>query len=330
MKFLVVGCGSIGTRHIKNLLAIAAGEVIACDTNESRRQTLAREYNIQTYSSFTEALELEPGITAVWVCTPTRLHIPVALSAARKGRHLFIEKPLSDTMEGIDELAEMVQRRELVATVGFNMRLSPAVKLVKELLDAGRIGRVLSARASWGFYLPYWHPGEDYRRGYTANSSLGGGIILDCVHELDYLRWFLGGVREVSCFSGKVSSLEMDTEDLAEILLRFESGVIAGVHFDCLQHTYRRSCELIGEAGIIVADLIEQNVKLFSDREKLWQTLYDNKTDVNQTYIEETKHFITCIEGRDAPMVDLASAKRVLQIALAAKESARSGGVVSL
>jgi len=329
MKFLVVGCGSIGQRHIGNLLSLSAGEIIACDTRQDRLQAVSEKYGLKIYTDVEQALEQK--VNAVLICSPTSLHIPTALSAAERELHLFIEKPLSHTLEGVDQLARTTSTRGLTALVGCNMRFFPTIKLVKDLIDEGRIGRVLAAKASWGFYLPYWHPDDDYRKNYTAISPLGGGIILDNVHELDFLRWMLGEVKEVSCFLDKLSNLEMDTEDVAGILLRFESRALASIHFDCLQPTYRRSCEFIGEEGIIVADIIEQRVELLTREQNQWQVFSENiKTDVNQMYIEEMKHFIDCIEGRDTPMLDIAGAKRVLQIVLAAKESAETKTAVSI
>lgn len=329
MKFLVVGCGSIGQRHIRNLLSLSVGEVIACDMRQDRLQTLSERYGLRTYTDVEQALKQR--VTAVLICAPTSLHIPIALSAAKRGLHLFIEKPLSHTLDGVDQLARVTLTKGLTALVGCNMRFFPTIKLVKDLIDGGRIGRVLAAKASWGFYLPYWHPDDDYRKNYTARSSLGGGIILDNVHEFDYLRWMLGEVKEVSCFLDKLSNLEIDTEDVAEILLRFESKALASIHFDCLQPTYRRSCEVIGEEGIIIADVIEQKVELLTKKQNQWQIFSENiKADINQMYIEEMKHFIKCIEGRDTPMLDIAGAKRVLEIALAAKKSAEIRTAVSI
>jgi predicted dehydrogenase len=329
MRFLVIGCGSIGEKHIRNLKSPLAREVIACDIREERRRLIKKRYSIETYDDIEKALAQQ--VSAVLICTPTSTHIPIALAAAKRGLHLFIEKPLSHTLDGIDQLIRLVQEKKLVALVGCNTRFFASMRLVKKLVDSGTIGRVLLARASCGFYLPYWHPGEDYRKGYTANKSLGGGIILDDIHEIDYLRWLLGEVSEVFSFAGKISNLEMDTEDFASILLKFKGGTVAEVHLDCLQHTYRRSCELIGEKGIIIWDYIKESVRLFTEKEKKWQVFAkDLRTGKNAMFIAEMKHFIDCIEGKDTPMSDLIQAKRVLEIALAAKKSAQTGKIIKL
>src|SRR5438034_6395276 len=128
---------------------------------------------------------------------------------------------------------------------------APRRLLVLRLVDEGRIGRPLAARAQCGYYLPFWRPGTDYREGYGARQATGGGIILDSIHEFDYLAWLLGRPREVFAYAGRVSSLEIDTEDNADVLLRFDYGAVANIHLDYLQRTYRRACDFIGEDGVI-------------------------------------------------------------------------------
>jgi predicted dehydrogenase len=329
MEFLVIGCGSIGERHIKNLKSLSMTDIIACDIREERLRLMERKYSVETYNDVEKALD-QP-VSAVLVCTPTSTHIPIALSAANRGQHLFIEKPLSHSLDDLDKLIRTVRDKELVTLVGCNTRFFASMKFVKGLVDNNSIGKVLSTRASCGFYLPYWHPAEDYRKGYTANKLLGGGIILDDIHEIDYLRWLLGEIEEVFCLTDKISDLEMDTEDFATIILKFESGAIAEVHLDCIQQTYRRSCELIGEKGIIIWDYIRESVKVFNENEKRWKVFSNSlKTGKNDMFIAEMKHFIDCVEGKDISVNDVTEAKHVLEIALAAKESARTRRIVNV
>jgi len=329
MKFLVSGGGSIGKRHIRNLKALKAGQIIAHDVKVEQCREVEREYGIKVYSELDTALAEKPDVALI--CTPTSLHIPTAISAARSGCHLFIEKPLSDSLDGVDELIKIATQQQLTTLVGCNMRFHPGIAIMKELLDKKSIGRVVCGRVQAGQYLPDWHPWEDYRQGYSANKSLGGGIILDGVHEIDYIRWFLGDVKQVCCFAGKLSSLEIDTEDMAEVLLQFKSGAVGEVHLDYIQRSYSRSCQIIGEQGTILWDFNERQVKLYSAESRTWQ-VFPQKPDyeINQMYVDEMRHFLRCIEGVDYPIQSAGEAKRVLEIALAAKESARTGKIIGL
>ena len=328
-RVLVIGCGSIGKRHIGNLLKLEAGEVLTCDVRAERRAEAAERYGIETFSTLSEALARGPH--AVVVAVPPSLHVPVAIEAAERGCHLFIEKPLAAGMERIGELIDIVKRRGLVTLVGCNMRFHPGLVRVKELLDGGAVGAVLSARAAFGQYLPDWHPYEDYRAGYSARRDLGGGIILDAIHEIDYLRWLAGEMQSVACFAGRLSSLEIETEDTAALLLRFANGAIGEIHVDYVQRAYSRSAEIIGEQGTIRWDYTAHAVRCYSAVDRCWRAFCDPVTwEPNDMYLDEMRHFLRCLDGAETPAVDIINAKQVLEIALAAKAAAENRRVMEL
>jgi predicted dehydrogenase len=328
-RFLVIGCGSIGKRHIGNLIACRAGEIKAFDLRDDRQAEVKSRFGIPVLGKLDEAWE--SGADVALITVPTRLHIPLAQEAAGHGCHLFIEKPLSDSLEGIDRLLATVTERKLITLVGCNMRFHPGLRRVKSLLRERAIGRVVAARVEVGQYLPDWHPNEDYRHGYSARRDLGGGIILDAIHEIDYIRWMMGEVAAVACFSGKLSRLEIDTEDTAAILLRFADGAIGEVHMDYVQRAYNRTCHLIGEEGTIFWDYCADRVSYYSAASRQWQTFPEGHgNDPNRMYVEEMQHFLRCLAREETPTLDVFEGFRVLQVALAAKESAASGRVVTL
>jgi len=328
-RILVVGCGSIGKRHIGNLLRLDAGEILACDVREERRGEVEERWGIETFGNLSTALEQRPD--AVLVAVPPSFHIPVALEAAERGCHLFIEKPLAAGMEQVGDLIDRVKRRGLTALVGCNMRFHPGLLRVKELLDAATIGAVLSARAEFGQYLPDWHPYEDYRAGYSARRDLGGGIILDAIHEVDYLRWLAGEMQSVACFAGRLSALEIETEDTAALLVRFANGAIGEIHVDYVQRAYSRKAEIVGEKGTILWDYAAREVRWYSAADRRWRAACDAADwEPNDMYLDEMRHFLRCLDGAEAPALDLANAKRVLEIALAAKTAAEDRRIVEL
>lgn len=327
-RFLVSGCGSIGKRHVGNLLAANAGEVIGYDVSADRAAEVRSRFGIEALTDLGSAFDRRPDV--VFVTAPTSLHVPLALEAARRGCHLFIEKPLSHSTEGIEQLLDEVRRRGLVTLVGCNLRFHPGLTAVKRLLDEGAVGRVVAARIEVGQYLPDWHPRENYRRGYSARRDLGGGVILDAIHEIDYARWLLGPVAAVSCFAGRLSRLEIETEDTAAILLRFAGGTIGELHLDYVQRAYSRSCHLIGEEGTVRWDYGTGEVKLYSAGSGAWRAIANPPGwQPNQMYVDELRHFLRCLDGEAAPALDVFDAARVLRIALAAREGAETQRVVS-
>lgn len=327
-RILVVGCGSIGKRHIGNLLSLDAGEIFAFDVSEERRTEVEALWRLETFSDLERSWDKRPH--AVVIATPPSLHIPLALQAAERGCHLFIEKPLAATLERVGDLIETVNRRGLVTLVGCNMRFHPGLRRAKELIASGAVGPVLSLRASFGQYLPDWHPREDYRASYSARSDLGGGIILDAIHELDYLRWLGGEIQSVACFAGRLSSLEIETEDTAALLLRFESGAIGEIHLDYVQRAYRRNAQIVGEKGTVEWDYAARELRWYSAADRQWRTEAESNWQPNDMYLEEMRHFLQCLDGAERPALDVVNARRVLEIALAAKAAAESRRVVEL
>lgn len=329
MRFLVVGCGSIGKRHIRNLLQLNAGEIFGYDVRADRLEEAHKQFDIVIFKDFNQALD--QNMDAVLVCTPTSLHLPYAHQAVERGLHVFIEKPLSHSLEGVDSLLSEVAKSKVVMLVGGNFRFHHGLVLVKQMLGERRIGRPLFARVQFGQYLPDWHPWEDYRQGYSSQKSLGGGIILDSIHELDYITWLLGEVDEVCCFAEKLSTLEINTEDVAEILLHFENGAMGEIHMDYVQRTYNRSCEIVGEEGTILWSYKDNSVSFYSASEQRWHVFkWESGCNTNEMYVLEMKHFLACLKGEQQSQLDGMGAKRVLQLALAAKESAQLGHKVVL
>jgi len=203
--------------------------------------------------------------------------------------------------------------------------------LVKRLVEEGRIGRPLAARAQCGYYLPFWRPGTDYREGYGARQAAGGGIILDSIHEFDYLTWLLGSPREVFAYASRVSSLEIDTEDNADVLLRFDYGAVANIHLDYLQRTYRRACDFIGEDGVIAWDYITQSVAVYGKEDRRVEVFQESiNTERNQMFVDEMRHFVRCIQAGEPPVLDAAGGRAILEVALAAKASATEGRPVKI
>ena len=318
---LVIGCGSIGRRHAANLLALGVGRVLAVDPDASRRERLARELGVQPIATLDDAWAHTPQLAVI--ATPPSLHVPLALDAARHGCHLLIEKPLSDRLDGLDELAAELAARRLVALIGCNFRFHPALRKIKTLLDEDAVGRIVSARAEFGQHLPDWHPGEDYRHGYSATTRLGGGVILDAIHELDYLDWLLGPVEEVACMTATPGTLDIDTEGVAVMLLRFASGTLGEAHLDYVQRTYTRRCELVGEQGTIRWDDTEGCVRWYSAQTGVWTSwLVPPGWDSAQMYIDELRHWLRCVQGEESPAVDVAQGRRVLELALRVKRAA--------
>lgn len=320
-QVLVAGCGSIGQRHLRNLLALglrprAYRAIGRCELDAGIRDEVA------VCADWSQALS--PAPDAVIIANPTSHHVQTALGAARAGCHLLVEKPLSHNMKGIDDLTKEVRRRKLVTLMGCNLRFHPGLQRVARLLSNQAIGDVLSARAEAGSYLPDWRPGQDHTHSYSAREELGGGVILDLVHELDYLFWFFGKVKSVFALAGHGARLGIETEGMAEILMEHDNGVWSSLHLDYFQRPPRRTCHIIGEKGTITWDYYAGAVSLWQAGNDQWQT-WSDPIDRNYTYLAEMRHFLDCLEGRATSINDIITGREVLKVALAARRSASTG-----
>ena len=327
MKVLVVGFGSIGKRHINNLLKYPDTELIICTRKNSIN--LETKKKIKIVQSVEQGINESPDIA--FITNVTSAHVSTAIQLAESGINLFIEKPLSNSMESVNNLSEIVQKKKIKVMVGCNFRFHECLKKIKELLDENAIGNVISVKVECGSYLPNWHPNEDYRNGYAAHKALGGGVVLTCIHEIDYLYWFFGEVDDIVSFSGKYSDLELDVDDLSTALLKFQKNIIAEVHLDFFQRKNFRSCKIIGKKGTIYWDSDHNTVKLFDINENKWtEILKISNYERNQMFLNELDYYFNCINQDIEPMNSIFESKQVLKIALGIKESSETGKVVKI
>lgn len=322
-RALVVGCGSIGRRHAKNLKALGLHDLAFCDTSPAALKQCTEEVKGRVFSDHGDALQsFKPDLTLI--CTPPVYHVEEALAALRARSHVFIEKPLSHESTGIEVLISEARRCDRNVQVGYNMRFHPGLKILKELIDSGKIGRVLWLNVEAGQYLPDWRPWQNYRESYSSRQELGGGIILDGSHELDYICWMLGRPTEVSCRAEHLSSLDVDVEDSAWIYLSFPERRRAELHLDFVQRTYTRTCKVVGESGTALWDFSSQVVRWFSAKDPGWKSI-PYEFESNDMYLTEIGHFLESLGRGTGPVVDLEQGRDVIRVVEAAKKSSVEG-----
>ena len=323
MRALIVGLGNVGRRHLANLRRLEPKAHVTAWRRQSGaggRDTGDAGADEVVYS-IEDALRSKPDCAVI--ANPSSQHVATASALAREGIPLLIEKPLSDGLPGIDELLAACESRGIALMVGYNFRHYRPLQSAKRALDEGRIGRLMSLRVEVGQYLPDWAPGLDYRKSSSASRALGGGALLELSHELDTSRWLLGEVTQVSAQLARLSDLDIDVEDTAEITLVFQSGAIGSVHLDMTRRPMARSCRVIGTEGTLTWDWQDHRTRLYSPKEGRWEDVAPAaQQERNEMYLSEMGHFLACVRGERKPFADGRDAKRVLEIVLAAKRSA--------
>lgn len=322
MKFLIAGFGSIGRRHMRNLLALGERDIVLYRSRHSTLPTDEIEgFPVET--DLREALAHQPD--AVIVSNPTALHLDVAIPAAEAGCHLLIEKPISHSLKRLPDLQSALNRGGGQALVAFQFRFHPTLIKAAELLAAGEIGEPVSARAHWGEYLPDWHPWEDFRNSYAARPELGGGVVLTLCHPFDYLRWLLGEVDTLYALTGQLSGLELGVEDTSEVSLHFTRGTIGSVHLDYVQRPPAHWLEIIGTLGTLRWENSTGALILSKSNGAAPQRFEPPEGfERNQMFLDEMAHFIRIVHGQEKPCCSLTDGIQALRIALAVHESAQS------
>jgi len=318
---LIAGLGSIGRRHLGNLRALGCTNFVFYRTYQS---TMAdpETGDCPSTSNLQEALLRRPKIAVI--SNPTSLHVEVALAAAEAGCHLFIEKPLCNSLEHCHELADLAAQRALTTMIGCQFRFHPLLISLRNQLGSGRLGKVLKAHAEWGEFLPEWHPWEDHRKSYSSRPELGGGVVLTLIHPIDYLYWLFGPVREVNAEIRDEPSLQTATEDdWAEIDLQFSGGQVAKVHLDYMQKPPVHRLLVSGERGQANLDFHAGTLTWESTDSGAETECVPEGFERNTMFVDEMKHFLSAVHERRASAIPIEEGIKVLDIALRAKHSAR-------
>lgn len=325
MRWIVVGAGSIGRRHLRNLAARGERDLVAV---RRAGDALGPELpGVRIAASVAEAAGDAAG--AAIVCTPTSLHVDGALEALRAGCHVLVEKPLADGLARYDELQDAARAAGTVVGVAHCFRFHALLRGVRDALAAGRIGRPLAAAVWCGQHLADWRPGRDHRETYSARRSEGGGVLLDLVHELDYADWLLGPIRAVSAEVRHSGTLGIDAEDTADLILGFESGATASCHLDYLARPPVRGGWILGDRGSIRWDLIGGTGER-SDGMRSEPLAVPGGWEREDMYRDELAVFADAIAGRGEFPVGLEAGARAVRIALAARESSATGRRIAL
>ncbi len=309
-KILVCGVGSIGERHIKNLikLGIEPENILLFRTRNLPLRNI--QYNFKIFNSLKDALSHKPNIALI--TNPTSSHVNTAIECAKSGCDLFIEKPLSNSFENINELLNIVKEKNLIVMIGYMMRFHPLLLKMKKFIDDGEIGKPIFSISRWSEYLPLWHPWEDYKQSYAARKDLGGGPALTLSHEIDILIWFFGEPIEVKLIKNYDNSLNIETESSVDIICKFKKEISGNIHLDYILNPPKRYFEVTGTKGSAIFDYYNNSLLIISkDKEKRFSL---KAFDRNQMFIAEMKSFLNCINKRKKCEIDIEEALKTMKV----------------
>lgn len=332
MKISVIGAGSIGNRHLKTLSNLSQEEKIVeirCyDQNQVRAKEAVKDNKSVVLSNTLD--DAVDGVDLVFLCVPTSLHYDVWLSIKKLGDfNFFIEKPLSHTFKNCDKMIFHQKKINKHAFIGYMLRLHPVLNRAKKLIEQNTIGKILNVRAESGFYLPFWHPWEDYRDFYMSWKTGGGGALLDTSHEIDYLMWMFGDISYAQGYSQTISDLEMTADDYTSCLFEFKNGIMGELHLDLLQPEESRYLKVIGNDGVMIADLIKNSIKYNTIEKPDW-ILENIEVSYDDIYTQEVKNVIKKIRGNKSKTTSIEEAAKVMQIVEAIRRSSSTGNRIRM
>ena len=339
MKALFVGLGSIGQRHLRNLKMLLPDiEILAFRksrkapilddrNNPIENHDFAKHYNIKEYFSLKEALIQKPEM--VFVTNPSKFHAETVIAAMEARAFVFVEKPFSCDIESAKKIINLEKKLgKKLCMVGFQYRYSPTMNKLKNIIENKTIGNLINGQMANGEYLPYWHPYEDYRKSYASLKKLGGGALLSQIHDFDYSIYLFGMPKCIYAIGGKLSGLDIDVEDSVNIAATFNyknSILPINMSLDYISWPSRRYINLYGENGSIYCDLNASTISVhIREKEEIYNHDFSS-INRNEIFIKELQNFISFVEGKDKPKVDIMEGMKSLEFALAAKTSLKKG-----
>lgn len=303
MKVLFAGVGSIAKRHIRNLhtISMACGMKLSID---ALKRSLPSEKPDGISNIFRDISELATDYDAVFITNPTEYHLETLKKLHPYGKNFFIEKPLV-SMHQIDEAKSFQRRSDAVYYVGAPLRYNAVIQYIRKNINPDD---VISVRSISSSYLPDWRPGQDYRKTYSAHRDLGGGVSIDLIHEWDYLRYLFGIPEKISCFTGKKSELEIDSDDYAIYIAEFKDK-IAEIHLDYFGRSTIREVQLFLKDETVVGDIANNQIHFLGKGKTI--DFHEERDDYQ---CRELVHFFNMITGIESKSDDYHQAIEVLEL----------------
>ncbi|MEY4564107.1 MAG: hypothetical protein RLZZ618_3384 [Pseudomonadota bacterium] len=299
MHVLMVGTGSIGRRHMASLRRLVPEVHFDVLREDGRSRDVSELGEVTVSSSLSEAVAKRPDLMVI--ANPSSMHLRFLLAAIEHGIPFYAEKPL------LTDAAELQALQAAVATagaalpvniVGCNLRFLPSLRELHRTVTSGELGTVVRASFEAGQWLPDWRPTQDYRQSYSARRELGGGVLFDLIHEIDAARWILGDFSSVQAQLARCSSLEIETEDSACLLLRAQRGALATVQLDYVSRRSFRRYRVVGDQASAEWDLPSRTLTITGPEGARLVDLGDAAFDVSATYIEAMRELLNAIAHR--------------------------------
>jgi len=340
MKALFFGLGGVGQRHLRILKNLNPDIKIGAVRKKQRTfeigdnmqpdyaTDITEKYGIENFTSIEEGLAFQPDLAVV--ANPTSLHVETCISLVNQSIPVLVEKPISASADGLFQLNEMVQTGRATVMVGYMMRFNPCAKKLSELINANKIGKIYSVTLVVNSYMPSWHQYEKYYSFYAGKKSLGGGVVLTEIHEIDLLTWYFGRPKRLWTVGGKMSNLELDVEDTVSVLMeqKYQDDTFPiTVSMSFVQPEPYRKMIILGEYGKIEWDIVDAEI-IVNEHEHNSNEIYRYpEFERNDMFRAQMNHFLDCIQTGKKPVTSLDQVMDGHLLALTIKEALETGDI---
>jgi predicted dehydrogenase len=303
VKALIVGTSGIGARHAANIRSLHPdATLIGVRATPSEAITKLEMLLVPDLSA---GVSERPDFAVV--ALPPALHANAAGLLLDANVPLYLEKPPALHAGELEKRVHNAEARGLVTMTGCVLRRMPGFCRLRELIRSGEYGTPLHARLSVGQWLPDWRPGRDYRETYSARRELGGGVLRDLVHEFDLARFLFGGFDAVTATARNTGTLEINTEDVADVLLR-RPDMTANIHLDYLDRTHHREGRVILTSGTATYDALAGRLAVYRSASPTPEEMGgEDAFSVPLALKDAMAHFIECVirsRPSDQPISD--------------------------
>jgi spore coat polysaccharide biosynthesis protein SpsF len=326
---LIIGSGSIGQRHIRNLRKLGISDIITLRSKKGHFKKLPRDLQVIEIDNWHDAIRKKPDIAVI--SNPTSLHLEAASKISQHVKGVFIEKPLSHSMDGCQDLIDTLLEKKVVSFVGYNLMFHPIIKKIIKFYDENDVGEIINIQCMVGQWLPDWHPYEDYKKSYFARKDLGGGVALTLIHEIHLAIKLAGLPIRVSGEITGYKKLDLDVDVCSDLMLKHKTGSVSQIHLDYLQQPSHRSGLVTFEKAWLGYDFNKFELTAQRINEEP-QVLWNNSDyDSNQMYVDQLKEFIRFVEeGRVKHQYDAISSVESLKVVDAFFKANKSGKKIDI
>lgn len=312
MNILILGLGSIGQRHLRNLKKISPKTNIFAlrkkyltpmlnNNNRIVKGDLKKKYSLKYINNLNEIKKKKLIIDAALICTPSSHHVTQAIWLIKNNIHCFVEKPLGSSSKNILKLKKLLIRKpNLITMMGFQLRFNPIIHYIEKILRNSPIGKIHFINIHHGEHVEDFHPYEDYKISYASKKKLGGGVMLSQIHEIDYFLYLFKSykIKKINSLNSKISNLKIDVEDIFSsifVLKKNNQKIFCTINLNFFERPKKRKIYLVGSMGSIKICLNSQKVEIYKNKIKYIKNFDFNRNDI---FKKELKFFLNCIQKK--------------------------------